>query len=104
LKLGTAPATTGGYLIVHLTVSKKNADAPPLSTSDFLLIDASGGRSLAFGPSSDIYTKNTGVVWASRYATNQFVQDHLVFDANPTAKNLVLFIKDANVEVRLPDP
>jgi hypothetical protein len=104
LKLGTVPPATGGYLIVHLTVSKKNADAAPLSTGDFLLIDANGGRSLAFEPSSDIYTKNLGVVWASKYSTNQFVQDHLVFDANPTAKNLVLFIKDANVEVRLPDP
>jgi hypothetical protein len=102
LKLGTAPPTTGGYLIVHLTVSKKNADAPPLSTSDFLLVDANGARSLAFAPSSDLYT-NTGVVWASKYGTNQFVQDHLVFDVNPNAKNLLLFIKDANVEVRLPD-
>jgi hypothetical protein len=102
LKLGTVPAATGGYLVAHITVTKKNGDAPPLSTGDFVLIDANGARSLAFAPSSDIYTNNLGMVWASRYPTNQPVQNHLVFDVNPSATNLVLLIKSANVEVRLP--
>lgn len=102
LKLGPVPASTGGYLVAHITVWKKNADAPPLSTGDFLLVDATGARSLAFAPSSDIYTGNLGMIWATRYATNQPVQNHLVFDVNPSATNLVLFIKPANVEVRLP--
>ena len=104
LKLGTAAPATGGYLIVAITVAKKNADAAPLSTSDFLLIDANGGSSVAFAPSSDIYTKSIGLVWAPKYATNAFVHNHLVFDVNPTARNLVLLIRPANVEVRLPDP
>ena len=103
-KLGTVPATSGGYLVVHLTATKTNADAPPLSTSNFQLIDAAGARGFAFDPTSDIYTSNLGLVWASRYPTTQPVQDHLVFDVSPTARALILFIKDANVQVRLPDP
>ncbi|HSW94884.1 MAG TPA: hypothetical protein VLI88_01870 [Patescibacteria group bacterium] len=104
LKLGTIPATSGGYLVVHLTATKTNADAPPLSTSNFQLIDAAGARGFAFDPTSDLYTSNLGLIWASRYPTTQPVQDHLVFDVSPTARALILFIKDANVEVRLPDP
>jgi hypothetical protein len=104
LKLGTVPAASGGYLVAHITVSKTNADAAPLSTSNFQLIDATGARGFPFGPSSDIYTNNLGLVWASRYPTNQPVQDPLVFDVSPATRALVLFIKDANVEVRLPDP
>jgi len=103
-KLGTIPATSGGYLVVHLTATKTNADAPPLSTSNFQLIDAAGARGFAFDPTSDIYTSNLGLIWASRYPTTQPVQDHLVFDVSPAARALILFIKDANVEVRLPDP
>jgi hypothetical protein len=104
LKLGTIPATSGGYLVVHLTVTRTNADAPPLSTSNFQLIDAAGARGFAFDPTSDIYTSNLGLVWASRYPTTQPVQNHLAFDVSPTARALILLIKDANVEVRLPDP
>ena len=103
-KLGTVPATSGGYLVVHLTATKTNADAPPLSTSNFQIIDAAGARGFAFDPTSDLYTNNLGLVWASRYPTTQAVQDHLVFDVSPNARALLLFIKDANVEVRLPDP
>ena len=61
-------------------------------------------RGFAFDPTSDIYTSNLGLIWASRYPTTQPVQDHLAFDVSPTARALILFIKDANVEVRLPDP
>ena len=75
----------------------------PLSPSDFQLIDANGARVFPLAASSDVYTGNVGVAWASRYATNQFVQNHLVFDVSPTAKDLLLLIKEANVEVRLPD-
>jgi hypothetical protein len=103
LKLGTVPAASGGYLVVHLTATKTNADAAPLSTSNFQVIDAAGARGFAFDPTSDIYTSNLGLVWASRYPTTQPVQDHLVFDVSPTARALILFIKDANVQVRLPD-
>ena len=104
LKLGTLPSATGGYLIVHITVSKTSADAPPLDPSGFVLIDATGARSLAFAPSSDVYTNSIGLVWATKYATNAFVQDHLVFDVSPNATSLILHINAANVEVRLPDP
>ena len=103
-KLGTIPARSGGYLVVHLTVTKTNGDAPPLSTSNFQLIDSNGARGFAFEPTSDLYTGNLGLIWASRYPTTQPVQDHLVFDVSPAARALILFIKDANVQVRLPDP
>jgi hypothetical protein len=103
LKLGTAPPASGGFLIVHVTVARTSSDAPPLDTSDFQLIDANGARSLAFSPLSDIY-KGTGLRWASQYALNAFVQDHLAFDVNPNAKGLILLIRSANVEIRLPDP
>jgi hypothetical protein len=103
-KLGTIPAASGGYLVVHITATKTNADAPPLSTSNFQLIDSAGARGFPFEPTSDLYTSNLGIIWASRYPTTQPVQDHLVFDVSPAARALILFIKDANVQVRLPDP
>jgi Domain of unknown function (DUF4352) len=103
LRMGTTPPATGGYLIVHLTVAKKSPDAGALDPSDFQLVDGNGGRGLAFAPSSDLYS-GTGLVWASKYATNAAVQNHLVFDVNPNATGLLLLIKPANVEVRLPDP
>ena len=104
LKLGGLPAASGGFLIVHITVAKTNPDAAPLSTGDFVLIDANGARGLAFAPTSDVYAKSAGLVWAQKYSPGQFVQNHLVFDVSPTAKNLLLLIKPVNVEVRLPDP
>jgi hypothetical protein len=103
LRMGTTPPATGGYLVVHVTVMKKTSDAGALDPSDFQLVDANGGRSLAFAASSDLYS-GTGLVWAARYATNAAVQNHLVFDVNPNATGLLLLIKPANVEVRLPEP
>ena len=104
LRVGATPASKGGYLIVHVTVTRKEADAPAVDPSDFSLLDASGAASFAFAPSSDVYEKSTGVTWATRYPLNSPVQDHLVFDASPSARGLVLLIKPAHVEVRLPDP
>ena len=104
LRVGATPASKGGYLIVHVTVTRKDADAPAVDPSLFSLLDASGAATFAFAPSSDVYEKSTGVTWATRYALNAPVQDHLVFDASPSARGLLLLIKPANVEVRLPDP
>ena len=103
LRLGTVPAVAGGYLIVHLTVAKTNPDAAPLDPSEFALIDANGASSFALPASSDLY-RGTGLVWAAKYATNAFVMNHLVFDANPSARGLRLLIRSPNVQVRLPDP
>jgi hypothetical protein len=103
-RLGTAQANNGAYLIVHITVTKKNPDVAPLSPSDFLLIDATGARSLPFASTSDVYATSTGLVWAPKYPTNAPVQNHLAFDVHPTAKDLLLFVKPANAQVRLPDP
>jgi len=103
-RLGTTPANNGGYLIVHITVVKKSPDAAPLSPTDFLLIDGAGGRSQAFPSTSDVYAKSTGLVWASKYPTSTVIQNYLAFDVSPTAKDLQLLIRPANVQVRLPDP
>ena len=89
---------------MHVTVTRKETDAPAVDPSDFSLLDASGAATFAFAPSSDVYEKATGVTWATRYALNSPVQDHLVFDASPSSRGLLLLIKPANVEVRLPDP
>jgi hypothetical protein len=104
VKVGTTPATTGGYLIVHVTVSRKDPDAAPPDPGDFVLIDASGARTLAFAPTSNVYGPATGINWPTRYALNANVQANVVFDASPRARGLLLLIKPANVEVRLPDP
>ena len=104
VKVGATPATTGGYLIVHVTVSRKDPDAPPPDPGDFVLIDASGARTLAFGTTSNVYGPSTGINWPTRYALNAFTQNNVVFDASPQARGLRLLIKPANVEVRLPDP
>ena len=61
-------------------------------------------RSQAFAPSSDVYAKSTGLTWATKYGTNAFVQNHLAFDVSTNAKDLLLLIRPANAEVRLPDP
>jgi len=104
VRIGTTPATTGGYLIVHVTVSRKDPDAPPPDPGDFVLIDASGARTLAFATTSNVYGPSTGINWPTRYALNAFTQNNVVFDASPSARGLLLLIKPANVEVRLPDP
>jgi len=104
VRIGTTPATTGGYLIVHVTISRKDPDAPPPDPGDFVLIDASGARTLAFSTTSNVYGPSTGINWPTRYALNAFTQNNVVFDASPSARGLLLLIKPANVEVRLPDP
>ena len=104
VRVGTTPATTGGYLIVHVTVSRKDPDAAPPDPGDFVLIDGSGARTLAFATTSNVYGPATGINWPTRYALNAFVQNNVVFDASPQARGLRLLIKPANVEVRLPDP
>jgi len=89
---------------VHVTVSRRDPEAPIPDPGDFVLIDASGTRSLAFSPTSDVYGPATGITWQTRYGLNALVQDFVVFDANPSSRSLLLLIKPANVEVRLPDP
>ena len=101
---GAPPPASGGFLIVHITATRKNLDAPPLDPIAFNLIDANGARALAFPASSDLYTSASGLLWATRYPVGTFVHDQIAFDINPTVKDLILLIKPANVEVRLPNP
>ena len=101
---GTPPPASGGFLIVHITAARKNLDAPVLDPSAFTLIDSNGARALPFPPSSDLYAPASGLLWATRYPVGNIVHDHLAFDINLNAKDLLLLIKSANVEVRLPNP
>ena len=102
--IAAATPTTGGFLIIHITVIRKNLDAAPPDPSAFTLIDSNGARALAFPASSDVYGPATGLLWATRYPMGNIVHDHLAYDINPSAKDLLLLIKPANVEVRLPNP
>ncbi|HEV2010754.1 MAG TPA: hypothetical protein VGS17_06975 [Candidatus Limnocylindria bacterium] len=102
--IAASPPSSGGYLIVHITVVKKSPEAAALDPIGFTLIDANGARGYAFPASSDVYAPATGLLWATRYPSNTIVHNHLAYDVNPGAKDLVLLIRSANVEVRLPDP
>jgi hypothetical protein len=102
--LAATPPTSGGFLVIHITATKKVSDAPPLDPIAFTLIDSTGARALAFPSNSDIYAPATGLLWATRYPVNTIVHDHLVYDINPTVKGLTLLVQPANVQVRLPDP
>lgn len=102
--IAASPPTSGGYLIVHITVTRKNPDAAALDPIAFTLIDSKGARALAFPSSSDVYAPGTGLLWATRYPMNTLVRDHLAYDINPGAEGLLFLITSANVEVRLPDP
>ena len=104
LSLGQTRPTAGALLIVHITAIKKNGDAPNLDPSDFALIDQAGARSLAFGPTSELYSATTGLSWPARYSVGAPVRSVVIFDVSPGAKGLVFLIKDPNVAVRLPDP
>jgi hypothetical protein len=101
---GTPPPASGGFLIVHITATRKNLDAPPLDPIAFTLIDANGARALAFPATSDLYASSSGLLWATRYPVGTLVHDQVAFDINPTVKDLIFLIKPANVEVRLPNP
>lgn len=104
LSLGQTRPTAGALLIVHITAIRKNGDAPNLDPSDFALIDQAGARSLAFGPTSELYSPTTGLSWPARYSVGAPVRSVVIFDVNPGAKGLVFLIKGPNVAVRLPDP
>ena len=104
LSLGTTRPTAGSLLIVHITATKKNGDAPNLDPSDFVLVDPTGARSLAFGPTSEVYSSTTGLTWPARYAVSAPTRSVVIFDVNPGAKSLLFLIKSANIAVRLPDP
>ena len=104
LSLGTIRATSGGLLLVHVTATKKNGDAPSLDPGDFALVDPTGARSGPFGATSEAYRAPSGLTWPARYSVSAPTRSVLVFDVNPGLKGLLLLIKSANVEVRLPDP
>jgi hypothetical protein len=101
--LGATPPTQGSYLTVHVIATRKNGDAPPLDPSQFVLIDSTGARLLAFGAATDVYTPTSGLVWPTRYPIGTGVACILVYDVNASASGLRILIKPANVEVRLPD-
>jgi hypothetical protein len=98
----TAPRL-GGYLVVHLTIAKKNGDAPNLDTSDFALVDATGNQSLPFGAASDVYGPASGMTWPQRFPVGAAVRAQLIFDVSPSARDLLLLIRKASTEVRLPN-
>ncbi len=104
LSLGTTRPRAGSLLIVHITATKKNGDAPNLDPSDFALVDPTGARILAFGPTSELYSSTTGLTWPARYAVSAPTRSVVIFDVNPGAKGLLFLIKGVNVAVRLPDP
>ena len=104
LSLGTIRTTAGALLLVHITATKKNGDAPALDPGDFALVDPTGGRSGPFGATSEAYRSPSGLTWPARYSVSAPTRSVLVFDVNPGLKGLLLLIKSANVEVRLPDP
>jgi hypothetical protein len=102
-RLGPTPPSLGQYLVVHVTASRKTSDAPPLDPTQFVLVDQSGARAFAFPPTADMYNPSSGVAWPSRYPIGTSLPGLVIFDVNPSAKGLLLFIKPANVQVRLPD-
>ena len=104
LSLGTVRTASGSLLLVHITATKKNNDAPTLDPSDFALVDPTGARSGPFGIASEVYRSTAGLTWPARYQVSIPTRSVLVFDVNPGLKGLVLLIKSANVQVRLPDP
>ena len=104
LSLGATRPKAGSLLIVHITAIKKNGDAPNLDPSDFVLVDPTGARSLAFGPTSEVYSSTTGLTWPARYAVSAPTRSVVIFDVNPGAKSLLFLIKSANIAVQLPDP
>ena len=104
LKIGATPPRNGGFLIVHVTVARKNGDAPPLDTIEFVLVDGNGARSLALPALSDVYGPSTGLQWAARYPVTAFLANHIAFDVGPTTRGLYLLIRSPNVMIRLPDP
>ena len=101
--LGVTPPTQGSYLLVHITATRKDADAPALEPSDFLLLDPSGAQAGALAASSDLYSAATGLTWVTRYPPSAPVREVVVFDVSPGGRDLTLLIRRANVQVRLPD-
>lgn len=101
--LGPTRAQQGGYLVVHLTAIRKNGDAAALDPSDFVLVDSAGGQSLAFGTTSDLYSAQTTLTWPQRFPIGGPARGQIVFDVSPSAKDLLLLIRRASVEVRLPN-
>jgi hypothetical protein len=102
--LGTTRPVAGSLLLVHITATKKNGDAPNLDPANFALVDAAGAHISAFGTTSDVYRSTAGLTWPVRYAVSAPTRSVLVFDVNPGAKGLLLLITGPNVEVRIPDP
>jgi hypothetical protein len=101
--VGPTPPRSGAYLVVNIVFTRRTGDAAAPDPSQFVLLDAGGGQSLAFAANSDMYA-GTGLTWAARYPTGTGLQNQLAFDASPSARGLQLLIKPANVVVVLPDP
>lgn len=101
--IGATAARQGGYLVVHVTATKRNGDAPNLDPADFVLVDTAGNQSLAFSPTSDVYGPSTGLSWPARFAVGAPVREQLVFDVSPNARDLLLLFRKATTEVRLPN-
>ena len=104
LQLGQTRPRSGQLLLVHITATKKNGDAPSLDPSDFVLVDPTGARILAFAATSDVYSPSAGITWPARYSVSAPVRSVVVFDVGPGARSLLFLIKSSNVAVRLPDP
>jgi hypothetical protein len=102
-RIGSVPPRAGGYLVVHIAITRKTSDGVPPDPSQFVLVDSTGGQILPFAKDSDMYS-GTGYQWAARYQMGTGIQNQLIFDVNPGSQGLRLLIKPANTDVRLPDP
>ncbi len=102
LRIGTVRPTTGGFVVVHVAVTRKTSDGAPPDPNDFVLIDPVSGQVLALPLNSDVYT--AGPKWATRYSVGVAIDDQVVFDVGPNVRGLELLIKPVNAQVRLPDP
>jgi hypothetical protein len=103
-RLGPTPPAQGQYVVVHVTATRKNSDAPTLDPSQFVLVDPAGAQVFAFPTTADMYSASSGVAWPARFPVGTALPGLVIFDVHPNAKSLQLLIKPANVQVRIPDP
>ncbi len=100
------PATARGvFLVVRITVQRRDGGAADLSPADFGLLGADGVEQAAEPLASPVYAtqaSNTQLAWASTYPSGVPVRDPLVFDVSPGARDLKLFVREASAAIRLP--
>ncbi|MDE3112345.1 MAG: hypothetical protein KGN00_10365 [Chloroflexota bacterium] len=102
--LGPASAR-GTFLVVRLTVQRRDAGGGDPAPSDFELIGADGLDVAPEPMGSGVYstpTSDTQLAWAKSHPAGIPVRDPLVFDVGPGAKDLKLLVREASTAIRLP--